>query len=203
MKTKGVLFLICALTYVTAVAEYNCWASVNGIGDYMIVAVGELDKPFTMAKPISIDLAPTNAPDENASYSVRCRVCYIDNLLPCPKSDDDLKLVRLTGKVLNSLLKEFIAGQYVAAEYKELIEAYFNGDFVRDLNNPLSFVNVYHDCLTYVIPFLVSGKLIYLIGGILDILAVYHSRILIHSNCQRGENVLPDDRRIVVVDTLH
>ena len=134
MKTKGVLFLICALTYVTAVAEYNCWASVNGIGDYMIVAVGELDKPFTMAKPISIDLAPTNAPDENASYSVRCRVCYIDNLLPCPKSDDDLKLVRLTGKVLNSLLKEFIAGQYVAAEYKELIEAYFNGDFVRDLN---------------------------------------------------------------------
>ena len=77
MKAKNVLFLAGALMSATVFAEYDCQTFVNDIGDWNVVTLGG----FTLAKPISVDLAPTNAPDEAAQYSIRCQVIYRDNLI--------------------------------------------------------------------------------------------------------------------------
>ena len=132
MKIKNMLFLVCALWCASAVAEYNCWATINDIGDYMVVAVGETG--VTMSKWVSLDLSPTNAPDANVRYSVRCRVCYIDNQIKFPKSENERECVRLTRRLLNLWLLDFVSAQYAGAEYGELINAYYDGEFVRDLN---------------------------------------------------------------------
>ena len=71
-----------ALISATVFAEYDCQTFMNDIGDWSVVTLGG----FTLAKPISVDLAPTNAPDETAQYSIRCQVIYKDNLIPRPSA---------------------------------------------------------------------------------------------------------------------
>ena len=82
MKAQRVLFLMGALISATVFAEYDCQTFMNDIGDWSVVTLGG----FTLAKPISVDLAPTNAPDETAQYSIRCQVIYKDNLIPRPSA---------------------------------------------------------------------------------------------------------------------
>ena len=130
MKTKHTLILAGALFCATAFAEYDCQTLVNGIGDWDIVTLGG----FTLTKPISVDLSPTNAPDANVRYSVRCRVAYRDNIIPYPMSDDEFDLVRRIGGVLNSWLKDFIVAECAGAEYSSLRKAYISKEFAENLN---------------------------------------------------------------------
>lgn len=130
MKMKNVLLLAAALACATALAEYDCQIFMNDVGDWRVLTLGG----FTFAKPISVDLAPTNAPDENAQYSIRCQVVYKDNLIPRPMSDIEFDIVRGIGAKLNSWLGAFIVSEYVGAEYEDLLESYIGKKFVEDLN---------------------------------------------------------------------
>ena len=131
MKAKSVLFLAGALMGATVFAEYDCQTFVNDIGDWNVVTLGG----FTLAKPISVDLAPTNAPDETAQYSIRCQIIYRDNLIPRPMSDDEFGIVRGIGAKLNSWLKAFIGAEYAGAEYEDLLASYISKNLVDNLND--------------------------------------------------------------------
>ena len=130
MKTKHILILAGAFFCATAFAEYDCQTLVNGIGDWDVVTLGG----FTLAKPVLVDLSPTNAPDADVRYSVRCRVIYRDNFIPHPMSDDEFDLVRRIGGVMNSWLKDFIAAECAGAEYSSLLKAYISKAFAENLN---------------------------------------------------------------------
>ena len=130
MKAKEVLLLAGALMGATVFAEYDCQSFVNDIGDLNVVTLGG----FTFAKPIYVNLAPTNAPDENAQYAVRCQVIYKDNLIPRPMSDMEFEIVRGIGSLLNSWLMAFVAAEYAGAEYGELRKSYLSKKLVEDLN---------------------------------------------------------------------
>ncbi len=130
MKAKNVLFLVGALMSAIVFAEYDCQTFVNDIGDWNVVTLGG----FTLAKPISVDLAPTNAPDETAQYSIRCQVIYRDNLIPRPMSDMEFDKVRGVGTKLNLWLKAFIDAEYVGAEYEDLLASYIDKKLVDNLN---------------------------------------------------------------------
>ena len=130
MKVKSILFLASALMSATVLAEYDCQTFMNDIGDWSVVTLGG----FTLAKPISVDLAPTNAPDKNAQYAIRCQVIYKDNLIPRPMSDMEFGIVRCIGAKLNSWLKAFIVSEYVGAEYEDLLKSYIGKKLVENLN---------------------------------------------------------------------
>ena len=129
MKIKYFLSLAAALIGATVVAEHDYQCYSNDIGDFKILTIGG----YTFAEPIVIDLAPTNAPDATARYSLRCRVAYKDNLTPRPTSDAEFELVLNIAGVMNSWLKEFIGQEYVGAEYAELLKAYKSGEIRKDL----------------------------------------------------------------------
>ena len=109
MKKMSILFLVSAFVCTTAFADYDCQVSSNGIGDWRLVTIGG----FTFAKPISIDLYPTNAPLRDTAYPIRCQVIYKDNQIVRPMSDDELEIIRRTGETLNSWLVEFIVADYI------------------------------------------------------------------------------------------
>ena len=130
MKKKIIMASVSALMCSIAVAAFDCQTSVNGIGDWNVVTVGG----FTFGKIVSIDLAPTNAPDMNMRYSARCRIIYRDNLIQRPMSDDEFEQVRDTGDTLNLWLKEFVADEYAGLEYDDLLDVYIRGEFAQNLN---------------------------------------------------------------------
>ena len=133
MKTKHILIIVGTIVCATAFAEYeehDCQAAMNVIGDWRLVTLGG----FTLAKPISVDLAPSNAPDENGRYSIRCRVIYRDNTIPRPMSDADWERVRRTGNDLRAWLNDFIVVECAGRAYEDLFSAYMLGKFVENLN---------------------------------------------------------------------
>ncbi len=129
MKTK----LLSTLVFVLAIAS-TAFAEVtlkNGIGDRILVSVG---RGVTLAKPVSIDLMPTNAPVSNASYSVRCRVIYEDDDIPSP-TEDSFDRVQDTWELLNKWLGEFVSGKYAGMEYEDLITYYYAKELSVEIND--------------------------------------------------------------------
>ena len=126
----SILFLVSAFVCTTAFAEYDCQVSSNGIGDWSLVTIGG----FTFAKPISIDLYPTNAPLDTA-YPIRCQVIYKDKKIARPMSDDELEVIRRTGETLNSWLVEFIVADYIGVDYEDLRRNYYSGKFAEEINS--------------------------------------------------------------------
>ena len=103
----------------------------NGIGDRILVSVG---RGVTLAKPVTIDLMPTNAPVSDASYSIRCRIIYEDDEIPTP-TEDSLDRVWDTWELLNKWLKEFVSGRYAGMEYEDLIAYYYAKDLSVEIND--------------------------------------------------------------------
>lgn len=131
MKTKTLMVVAAMLSMASAAyAGYDCQVASNDIGDWNLVTIGG----YTFAKSISLDLAPTNAPKADARYSIRCQVVYQDRNLPRPKTEKEMGFARATGGLLNIWLKEFVAEQYVGAEYSDLLSKYCDGRFTEDLN---------------------------------------------------------------------
>ncbi len=131
MNFKALLFAIGVFAASLPVQADDCTISQNAIGDWSVVTIGG----FTFAKTISIDLAPTNAPMADASYAIRCQVIYRDAKVYRPETIEELVFVRQTGALLNAWLREFVTEQYVGAEFKELVEAYFQKNLAKDLNS--------------------------------------------------------------------
>ena len=119
------------LACATVIAEHDCQVSLNEIGDWNLLTLGG----YTFTKKISVDLAPANAPDEDAQYSIRCQVIYKDKSIPRPMSDEDVKVVRKTGNDLRKWLREFISGECVGRDYEHLFNAYKSGKFAENLND--------------------------------------------------------------------
>ena len=130
MRTKMLMLLAAVLAIAAAHAEYDCQVVSNGIGDWNLLTIGG----YTFAKPVSIDLSPTNAPNADAQYSIRCQVVYQDRNIPRPKTKKEMRFARATGNLLNIWLKDFVADQYVGAEYSDLLSKYCDGRFTEDLN---------------------------------------------------------------------
>ena len=130
MKAKNVLILVAMLACATVFAEHDYQISLNEVGDWNLLTLGG----YTFTKKISIDLAPANAPNENAKYSIRCQVIYKDKSIPRPMSDDDLKIVRETGDNLRQWLENFISSECVGRDYENLFNAYKSGKFAENLN---------------------------------------------------------------------
>ena len=130
MKAKNVLVLVAMLACATVFAKNNCQVSLNEIGDWNLLTLGG----YTFTKKISVDLAPANAPDEEARYSIRCQVIYKDKTIPRPMSEDDLKVVRKTGNDLRKWLRDFITSECAGRDYEHLFNAYKSGKFAENLN---------------------------------------------------------------------
>jgi len=129
MKMK----LLSTLVFVLAIAS-SAFAEAtleNGIGDRILVSVGS---GVTLAKPVSIDLMPTNAPVSNAKYSIRGRVIYEDDDIPSP-TEDSLDRVEDTWELLNKWLKEFVSGRYAGMEYEDLIAYYYEKKLSLEIND--------------------------------------------------------------------
>ena len=103
---------------------------LNAIGDFGLVTLGK----YSFSNPTVIDLAPTNAPITNVSYSVRCQVIYVDGGVQSPKSELELEKLRLTGDWLTNTLKDFMSERYVGAEFDDLIRHYYKGDIGLDVD---------------------------------------------------------------------
>lgn len=129
MKTKYFFLFVGAIVCMTAFARHNYQCYSNTIGDWKIFTLGG----YTLAEPMVVDLAPTNAPDPNARYSLRCQVAYKDNVIPRPSTDAEFELVLKIAGIMNSWLREFIDQEYVGAEYEELLKAYKSGAVRKDL----------------------------------------------------------------------
>ena len=131
MKTKKMTIVAAMLFMASAAyAEFDYQAATNGIGDWNLLTLGG----FTFAKPVSVDLAPTNAPNAGAQYSIRCQLVYADKNLPRPETTQEMRAALATGSLLNAWLKEFIAAQYVGAEYSDLFLKYYDSRFTEDIN---------------------------------------------------------------------
>ena len=130
MKTKKNLVLAALLACAAVFAEHDYQISLNGIGDWNLLTVGG----YTFTKKISVDLAPANAPNEEARYSIRCQVIYKDKTIPRPMSDEDFKVVRKTGDVLRKWLQAFISSECAGRDYENLFNAYKTGKFSENLN---------------------------------------------------------------------
>lgn len=130
MKTRLWLVIAVAFTCATTLYAHNYQGYQNVIGDWNVLTLGG----YTIANPISVDLAPTNAPDASAQYSIRCQLIYRDNRIPRPRSDNELKIVLGTGNVLNEWLRDFIANEYAGSDYDDLFEKYKNCMLAEDLN---------------------------------------------------------------------
>ena len=118
------------LACATAFAKHDCQVTLNEVGDWNLLTVGG----YTFTKKISVDLAPANAPDEEARYSIRCQVIYKDKTIPRPMSKEDLKVVRKTGNDLRKWLRDFISSECAGRDYENLFNAYKSGKFAENLN---------------------------------------------------------------------
>ena len=130
MKTNSLIVMTAVLSMISAAHAYDCQTIDSGIGDLNLLTLGG----FTFAKPISVDLKPKNAPNAGIRYSIRCQVVYEDKNLQRPETDEEVKLARETGSILNELLLAFVADQYIGAEFSELLSVYYARRFTDDLN---------------------------------------------------------------------
>ncbi len=130
MKLKAHFTAMVACAAFFSVCAYDCQMAINSIGDGTIVGVGG----FTFAKPISIDLAPTNAPVSDAAYTIRCQIVYTDEVNDRPDTLEKLSVARMTGAILNEWLVEFVEEEYVGAEFSALVEEYYQKNLTDDLN---------------------------------------------------------------------
>ena len=87
------------------------------------------------ASPLLIDLMPTNAPNADATYSVRCVIEYKDNKHLRSKPGPEHEQMRTTGDLLNKWLKELVEGKYVGAELSELVSVFGDESFEDDLRS--------------------------------------------------------------------
>ena len=132
MKSKTLLTVAAmSVMALAAFADYDCQIISSGIGDSNLLTLGG----FTFARPVSIDLMPTNAPNAGTRYSIRCQVVYKDRNLPRPKTEDEKEVARATGTLLNEWLMDLIADQYAGAEFADLLSVYYDGRLVADLND--------------------------------------------------------------------
>ena len=109
-------------------AEVPCQTICNGYGDMNMLTLGG----FTLSKPTSIDLSPTNAPI-GARYSVRCQIVYRDNDMPYPKTKDEERKARKFGKDLNRWLKDYFSLRYGGMDFASLITVYYDGWLSKDV----------------------------------------------------------------------
>ena len=129
MKTKTLTFVAAMLAAASAAyAEIDRQTIRNGYGDMNMLTLGG----FTLAKPTSIDLNPTNAP-AGARYSVRCQIVYRDNDLPYPKNKYEERLARKVGDFLNGWLKDYFSSRYCGMEFVDLIAVYYDGWLSQDV----------------------------------------------------------------------
>lgn len=101
----------------------------NAIGDLGLVTLGE----YAFSNPVIIDLAPTNAPQTNGVYAIRCQIIYVDEDVQVPKDEQAFEDLRQTGDWLTEQLKAFIAENYAGAEFEDLCSRYFEGAIGIDL----------------------------------------------------------------------
>lgn len=118
-----------ALISTTAVAAVP-HLGLNAIGDLGLVTLGE----YAFSNPLTVDLAPTNAPQAGGVYAVRCQIIYVDEDVQEPKDVVSLELLRRTGDWLSERLREFIGGNYAGAEFEDLCNRYFEGEIGIDLD---------------------------------------------------------------------
>ena len=145
MKVKNLMLLMVALIASFSAYAYDYQVASNELGDWNLVTLGG----FTLTKSFSVDLAPTNAPADDLTYAINCKIIYSDNDITRPRTDEELKIVRQTGSVLNAWLKDFIAEQYRGAEFDELIKTYISGNFAEDLNDRFpKYVKEQNDALS-------------------------------------------------------
>ncbi len=128
MKTLSSTLVFLLAIASTAFAEVTL---KNGIGDRILVSVG---RGVTLAKPVTIDLMPTNAPVSDASYSIRCRIIYEDDEIPTP-TEDSLDRVWDTWELLNKWLGEFVSSKYAGMEYEDLITYYYAKELSVEIND--------------------------------------------------------------------
>ena len=131
MKSKIIVAVAMMLVMASAAYAYDFDPIDNGIGDWNLLTLGG----FVFARSVSIGLMPTNAPNSDARYSIRCQVVYKDKNLPRPETEDDKEVALATGKLLNEWLKDYIADRYVGREFAELLLAYYDKKFVDELND--------------------------------------------------------------------
>ncbi len=131
MKSKIIVAVAAMLIMVSAAHAYDFDPIDNGIGDWNLLTLGG----FVFARSVSIDLMPTNAPNSDARYSIRCQVVYKDKNLPRPETEDEKELALATGKLLNEWLEDFIADRYVGRAFAELLLAYYDKKFVDEIND--------------------------------------------------------------------
>ena len=126
---KSLVFWAAALASMAVCAAVP-HLGLNAIGDLGLVMLGE----YAFSNPLTVDLAPTNAPDADGVYSVRCQIIYVDEDVQVPKDDVSLELLRQTGDWLTDRLREFIEGNYARAEFENLRDRYFEGAIGIDLD---------------------------------------------------------------------
>ena len=132
MRAKISIFTVAILAMVlVSYAEHDYQIISSGIGDSNLLTVGG----FTFAKPILIDLMPTNVPNYDMRYSIRCQVVYKDKNLPRPETDEEKTLARATGKLLNSWLEDLVKERYTGVEFADLLVKYHDARFTEDLNS--------------------------------------------------------------------
>ena len=131
METKTLTFVAAMLAAAaSAYADIDCQTIRNGYGDMNMLTLGG----FTLAKPTSIVLDPTNAP-AGVRCSVRCQIVYRDNDLPYPKTKHEKKQTRKVGDSLNGWLKDYFSSRYSGMEFVDMIAVYYDGWLSKDVKD--------------------------------------------------------------------
>lgn len=131
LKVFSVLAAV-AFSAVSAMADaYPYLCQPNVIGDRRLVSIDGVKTSF--ARDVVVDLLPTNAPA--GSYEIRCRVVYADPDMPIPgeRIEQFDHFERIDG-LLEGWLREFVASEYVGAEFRDLVARYYQGDLAKDLD---------------------------------------------------------------------
>ncbi len=130
MNMKILLAAVAALSVSLVAKAHDCHIAQNSVGDWSVVSLGG----FTLVKPISIDLAPTNVVVADAVYSIRCQVIYIDGAVDRPETEEELAAVRKTGERLNEWLREFVAERFVGMRHNALLMVYYQKTLAESIN---------------------------------------------------------------------
>ena len=126
---KKILTVLATALISTTVVAAIPHLGLNAIGDLGLVTLGE----YAFSNPLTVNLAPTNAPLADGVYAIRCQIIYVDEDVQVPKDDVSLELLRQTGDWLTDRLREFIEGNYAGAEFEDLRDRYFEGAIGIDL----------------------------------------------------------------------
>jgi len=127
------LFLLLTVTVgllVPTARANDCRVATTTMGDWNLVSLGG----YTLAKPVLVNLAPTNAPIDLINCRLRCQVVYVNASLPHPDTEAEYALARATGVLLNDWLEQLVRAEYAQADFSELMVAYRNSSVAEDLN---------------------------------------------------------------------